>query len=201
MARRRMKTALGGSRAKKGVWEPDPKQLEMFYAICQGKTYREVAAEHGVKSHTNIIEIVRRVKNWLIPQWADDIRGIKAQQTQSLLHIFGEAMKAWEKSKEQAVTVRRKGVSLESDTKAGAISLPAVETTETTVWQCGDPRFLSEARAALREIREIWGANAPIKVEHSGELRVAGETVEEANRQLLERVEQVKARLLQPGDN
>lgn len=43
--------------------------------------------------------------------------------------------------------------------------------------------------------------NAPIEIEYSGELRVAGMSVEEANKQLVDRIDSLKGRLLMPSTN
>jgi hypothetical protein len=178
----------GGSRAP---YEPSVRDMEMFYAYTSGQNvcYADIGKAYHV-SRARVGYIFKRVKNWLIPRYAEDIRGIKVEQTESLLHIFKEAMAAWERSKMNAESVTVK------DIEYGEEKIPAVEKTTTTKGQCGDPRFLAEARGALDDIREIWGANAPVKIEHSGELRVAGMSVEEANRQLVEQIEQVKGRLL-----
>jgi transposase len=40
--------------------------------------------------------------------------------------------------------------------------------TRTSDGRCGDPRFLAEIRAALSDIRKIWGLDAPTKQELTG---------------------------------
>lgn len=177
-------------------WEPGVREMEMFHLYTSGamSSYEEIGKEFGI-GKARVCHIFTAVKAWLMPRYVEDIRGLKVEQTESLLHIFGESMRAWERSKENGVSETVK------DIEFGEGKIPAIEKSTTTKGQCGDPRFLAEARAALEDIRDIWGANAPVKIEHSGELRVAGQTVEEANQQLMERMEQIKGRLLLPSVN
>lgn len=133
---------------------------------------------------------MKKVNDWLVPRYAEDIRGIKAKHTHCLEVVFAEAMTAWEESKRPAVTTT---VETDEDGKK-------VKKTQTR-YQCGNPSFLAEARDALEQIRKIWGADAPSKVEHSGELRVAGMSLEEANQQLASELQSVLQQITTPTEN
>lgn len=170
------------------VWHPSVIQLEMYHDAVRGMSATAIAAKRGVKRQT-VDSILRRVEEYLWPIYADDIRGTKVRQTESLRVIFAEAMAAWEKSKAPAVEIRQRN--------AGGVR----ETLKVTRGQCGDPRFLDMAMRALGQIREIWGANAPIQVEHSGEIRVAGRSAEEARAQLLAQLGDVQQKLLAHNAN
>lgn len=197
------------ARRHKKEWEPSPQQLEIYAKVCEGRgTHAQIATEHDV-TRSRITQIVKEVDDWLWPQMFDAIREVKTRQTNQLLHIFREAMQAWERSKLNAEReVIKEIIAQDKEPKPGERKetkeikvLAVAERTKTTSGQCGDPRFLAEARNALEDIRKIWGADAPVKVEHSGELRVAGMTAEEANRQLVEQLGEAQKRLLEPSVN
>lgn len=184
-----------GSLRSKGPWEPTVRDLEIFHAYNSGKMdYRAVGRAFKL-SQEGARQICKKVVDWITPQYVEDIRGQKVRQTESLLHIFREAMQAWERSKLDDVTIREKKVEV------AEAKIEGVETVMTTRGQAGDPRFLDQARGALDDIRKIWGMNAPIEIEYSGELRVAGMSVEEANKQLVDRIDSLKGRLLMPSTN
>ena len=115
----------------------------------------------------------------------NSIREIKARHTQHLLVIFREAMSAWDRSKE--------GEHITSETNTTDKGDSHTKTHKTAT---GNPSYLGEARRALAEIRQIWGADAPIEVRHGLEVRVAGRPIEEAAQQVLDQMEVVKAKVL-----
>ncbi|HTI49764.1 MAG TPA: hypothetical protein VL475_02390 [Planctomycetaceae bacterium] len=166
------------NRAKPTPWEPCNRDLEIYGRVCSGRSYRSLSDEYHL-SLSRLHEIVSRIDGWLAPQLMEKIREIKANHTTRLMHIYQEAMAAWEKSKENAVSVTEKSAA------------DGNELSTTTKGQCGDSSYLSQARAALQEIREIWGADAPLKLEHSGEIRVAGRPIEEVRSDLLERMNRI----------
>lgn len=172
---------------KSKAWEPTPRQLEMYHAVCQGQTYREVAQKYKV-TFQNVHYAVQRISSWLAPQLVDSIRQIKAEHTTSLMHIFRQSMEAWERSKLDAVTIKEIAVSSDKNSEG-------VEVERTTKGQAGDSKFLSEARAALYQVREIWGANSPIRVEHSDAERVAGRSLDEVRAEVAKKLEQLGQRL------
>lgn len=179
-----------GRHVKKGIWEPSARDLEMFHAYnCGGVTYRQIAEAFGL-ARSVVGRTFQQINTWLFPQFVENIRNEKMMQTESLRHIFAEAMQGWERSKRDGVSVTEK------DVEFGEGKIPAVEKSTTTKGQCGNPRFLDAARDALEDIRKLWGMNAPVEIQYTGELRVAGISVEDANRQLVEQIERVKNRLL-----
>lgn len=153
---------------------PDPTndELEVVRELSRGRSMTEVAKHFGIDWHT-VKSINRRVTDYLRREYFEDIVRMKVEHSEKLSDLYREARKAWDTSK--AATVR----TTNSDSGAS--------TTTTT--SHGDPRFLTEARAALADIRKIWGADAPIRLEHSGELRVAGKTQEEADAAIVEHVQ------------
>lgn len=143
-------------------WEPSVRDLEIYALLAEGKTTRVIAAKYKV-SHTAIVKVGAKIDRWLVPQWMDKIRDIKAFHTEALMHIFREAMTAWELSKADYLTVTEKdGEKPETVTQRKHNKL-------------GAATYLGEARAALAEIRKIWGADAPPKSSNEDNLpRAAG---------------------------
>ena len=167
------------------VWEPDEKQLRVYKYVLSGKSTRRAAAKFGY-SHTRIAQICRKIDDYLSRTYMGQIRQIKANHTQRLEIIYNEAMAAWRRSQQDAETVT------ETDRDFGEKN-SGTETKKTIKGQTGAAQFLSEARGALNEIRNIWGANAPLQIEHAGEVRVAGRPIEECRAELLEKVQRICA--------
>jgi hypothetical protein len=162
-----------------GKWEPTPEHLAIYAEHCAGRSQRRIARKFECSQY-RIFETVQKVDRWFSDQYSGRIREIKANHTQRLEYIFREAMAAWRRSQEDTVS--------ESDTVGGK---DGGKTVTTRKGQVGAAAFLSEARAAIKEIREIWGANAPLQIEASGEVRVAGRPVSECRSELLERAQRI----------
>lgn len=152
--------------------EPTIAELEVVRELSRGRSTNEVAKQFGIDWHT-VDAIHRRVTDYLRRDYLGDIVRMKVEHSEKLSDLYREARKAWDTSK--AATVRT------------ANSDSGVSTT--TITNHGDPRFLAEARAALEDIRTIWGADAPLRIEHAGELRVAGKSQEEADAELVKHVQ------------
>lgn len=152
-----------------GPWEPSTRDLELYARLCRGKTLREVGEEFEI-SYQRVHIIAQQIDRWLAPQLMEQIREIKARHTESLMHIFREAMSAWELSKGDHLTVTEK----EGD-KPETI-------TQRKHNKLGASAYLSEARAALAEIRKIWGADATVKGGTEEGIRAAGMEPEEAKK-------------------
>jgi hypothetical protein len=181
---RRKKSGVRPRKGEVKQWEPIPRDLEVYHHITSGKTCRETGKLMDL-SESGVTRIVKRVDAWLAPQYLDSIRELKANHVERLMHIYHEAMAAWERSKLPADSVSVKDVAVKTTAK---VSLPAKEVTRNRRWQSGNSQYLAEARDALADIRRILGADAPLKVEHSGEIRVAGQ-------QLSDVISEAKTRL------
>lgn len=154
-------------------WEPSPLEMEVYAEVTRGVlNYIQIAAKFDISTAT-ITVWKKKIEEWLVPQYAEGVRELKAQHTEMLMHVFREAMAAWEASK-------RPGAS--RTTTSGK---DGTERRRTVKGQNGDARYLAEAQKALDSIRAIWGANAPIEMKHSGEMRVAGVKREDAIRNRL----------------
>jgi hypothetical protein len=152
------------NRAPHGVWRPSPQQFAIYEAAIRGdKTQRQIAREAG-RAESSISELLSRIDRWLAPQFMDRIREIKANHTSRLMHIYTEHMSQWEKSKK----VHR---ATKQSTPGKGGKAREVTTVEA---RPGDPRQLAGAMEALNQIREIWGMNAPEKIEGETTLRIGG---------------------------
>jgi len=89
----------------------------------------------------------------------------KVTQTAWLEHIFDEALQAWERSKQpRARVTRRQGEAPEILGKDGKV-IGRGKSPEQTATQHeqrdGDPVHLQTAMQAARELRRLWGLDAP----------------------------------------
>lgn len=181
----------GGSR-KGAPWEPSAEQLQVYAEVVKGQHPKIVAAMFAISTRS-VMRYCEQINDWLVPQYMDKIKAMKADHAEKLMHVYLENMAAWERSKEDA----EETTETEGTTANGMVS-----TSQTKrKGQVGNPSYLESAKDALKQIREIWGANAPLKIEHSGELRVAGMSVDEANRQLADRLAQARENLMAPAEN
>ena len=154
--------------------EPTLAELEVARELARGATMNAVAKQFNI-SWATVRTAHYKVTDYLRREYLDDIIRLKVDHSEKLNDIFREARQAWDTSK--AETVRRT-TSDEGD-------------STTTITSHGDPRFLAEARAALSAIREIWGADGPVRTEHRDEVRVAGMSQEEADAALVARVKKL----------
>lgn len=168
--------------------EPRVSDFEVYRDINRGLPLNQVAKSHGIDWHT-AKGVKDRMDEYFRREFWDDIVKLKADHSAKLLDLYCETRQAFEASKNPTVKTQTKpGKVPDGATLEECLELPdEVTVTETTT--SGDPRFAAEARAALSDIRKIWGADAPIKLEHSGELRVAGKTQEEADAAIIEHVQ------------
>lgn len=173
------------------VGQPSPEEIAVYADYISGGTILSLMAKYGYASTNSITAIVKKIDKWLIPQFMGDIRAIKCQHTERLLHIVSEAMAAWERSKRDKVQFEHE----RDDT--GRLTLLKMKREA----QAGNPTFLATAMKALEDVRKIWGADAPVRMEVSGEIRVAGRTILEARTELAEQMVQARDRLLATSAN
>lgn len=183
-SRKQIKPAVGPAR-KQGPWEPSAEDLAVYADRISGTmTLQEIGDKHNLSKQT-VWNHCKRIDAWLWPQRIEEIREIKARHESHLYHVFREAMRAWERSKR----AKRKTVLKTIGVKT--------ETTKTVELRHGDPRHLTNAMKALNDIREIWGANAPLEIQHVGEPRVAGRNREDVIREKIEQMQKA----LEPHSN
>ena len=163
-------------------WKPSPEYLAIYTDVCAGKSQTYIARKYD-RVPSTICYVVKKVDAWFADQYTGRIREIKANHTQRLEYIYREALDAWRRSQRDAEST--------TVTDIGAGQNPGVNKTKTKRGQVGAAAFLSEARAAIHQIREIWGANAPLVIEHAGEVRVAGRPIDECRSELIEKMQRI----------
>jgi len=166
-------------------WKPTAQQLEMHRLWCEGtRTLKEIGDVYGIT-----IQAIRasnlKVNRYLAQLRISEIRSLKSDHETRLMYQYREAILAWHRSKNDiettSETVDKNGKSVTSSSRGTP----------------GNVQFLAEARACLLQIEKIWGAHEPLEVRHSGEVRVAGMSREDAIRS---RIDQL-AGMLKPGEN
>ena len=120
-------------------YEPSPRDLEIYTAICEGGTLRDVGKRHNL-SHVSVRDVRDKVERWLAPKIQKEILSIKARQTTALESIYRDCMASWKRS-------LRGDVVEEGD---------AGETGYTKTKPLGDVAYVDRAMKALAEIRAIW---------------------------------------------
>jgi len=148
---------------------PSDRDLQIYLLAHEGiHTQMEIARQFEV-SRGRVTQILTAVGNWMLRRLTDDIRTVKLENHARLQVLYAEAYKGWLASKEDAE---------ESTVTEGGPG--GTVTTSKRKGQTGNPAFLRECREILADIRKIWGADAPMEVKHTGEIRVAGKSLAEA---------------------
>lgn len=116
--------------------------------VTQFQTEQQIADALGIDTST-VCRMLQRLEKRLAKTFEGQAAEIKAEQTAQLQHIAQEAIRAWERSQQDAEIER-------------TVSGPQGATTTTERrGQVGDSRFLDQVRGALEDIRDIWGLDAP----------------------------------------
>jgi hypothetical protein len=152
-------------------WMPVARDLEIYGRYCEGAgTMRELSGEYGI-DHSTICQIIKKVEQYLAAKYSMEIREFRVRTTERLELIFARAMQSYGRSCEDAITIT---------TTCGGDSGDI--TRQEIARQAGSAALLGQAREALAEIANLWGANAPkeTKVTINSAVRVGGRTPEQA---------------------
>lgn len=151
-------------------------------------TQEQIATELGV-SIAAVSRILRRVNDRVLDELSDEVQALKARQTTSLESLVAESVAAWERSKKAAQEATTRTLVVEDTTADGAMNTHReTTTTQHVAGQVGDVRFLEQARAALADVRAIWGANAPAKIVQDVTTRAGKPPIEELSEDELHRI-------------
>jgi len=186
MTIRRRRRGRGG----KGGHEPQTRvrlrEAQVLEHLLQGRTQHQIAETLGI-SQPAVSKIARRVEERLLADLAYKADRQRARQTLRLEHIYGQAMQAWQDSKQEGL--RRRQRKTEHD--GGTTSTVAELMSEN---RHGDPRYLDEARKALTDVRKLWGVDAPERVSIDAVSHFASMSDEALERELVRHL-----RLVQPS--
>jgi predicted transcriptional regulator len=148
-----MTTSRRPHRGGAGGYEPrtviETRAQRAWELNAAGRSQREIAAELGI-SQPAVCKILRREADRLIA----DRRGDLERQLVRLLardeHLFGEAVRAYERSQQERTRRRQRQV-----THADGSATVTVDAEVTP--RDGDPRFLEQAGRALERIASLNG--------------------------------------------
>lgn len=131
----------------------------------RGWTHERIAQELEL-DRSAVTKILSRVSDRVLAEMKDRVEQQKIEQTATLDHIKAEALAEWERSREPHRHRSKRTTRRAGETPGEAL----VDTSEVEDAgmedRLGDVAYLAEARAALAEIRKIWGIDAPVKSEH-----------------------------------
>jgi hypothetical protein len=130
--------------------------VQVLEFLREGRTQNQIADALEI-SQPAVSRIVQRVEERLLADLAYKTERQRARQTLRLEHIYGQAIQAWQDSKQEGVRRRQR----KTDHGGGTASTIAELTSEN---RHGDPRYLDEARKALADLRKVWGVDAPDRV-------------------------------------
>ena len=156
MTTRRRNNSRGGKGGHESRTRIRFREARVVELLLDGRTQHDIAGTLGI-SQPAVSKIARRVEERLLADVANKVERQRARQTHRLEHIYGEAMRAWQDSKQEGV--RRRQRKTEHGTGAGSTVAELVSENRH-----GDPRFLDEARKALTDLRRVWGVDAPERV-------------------------------------
>ena len=130
----------------------------------QGCTHQRIAGDLGVDRST-VTAMLARIDRRALAQLNAAVELLKVEQTEILRDVVYEARQAWEKSKSPAVAKKVTKTKKPGDDKGEGDADADVTAQEsmTQEVQCGDVAYLAQVRAALADIRKVWGLDAPVK--------------------------------------
>jgi predicted transcriptional regulator len=134
--------------------------------IREHMTQAEIASELGIDQAT-VSRLLARAARARLEDKRQLIETQIAEQFDRLDHIFAEAMRAWEASKEPTKLVAKR-MSRAADSSSD--ERPRDEDITTRVEdQDGNTRYLDTAMKALGDLRKLLGIDAPSRVELAGQ--------------------------------
>lgn len=155
-------TVRGRSKGRGGKVGHEPRtrlrlrEAQVLEHLLDGRTQHQIAEVLSI-SQPAVCKIVCRVEERLLADFAYKAERQRARQTLRLEHIYGQAMQAWQDSKQDGL--RRRQRKTEHDGGTGSTIAELISENRH-----GDPRHLDEARKALTDLRKVWGVDAPERV-------------------------------------
>ena len=135
-------------------------ELRIWGLLAEGKSPSAIARVVGI-ARPSVHRVINRVEARYQKMIAATVEQMKSAQARILERTVDHALEAWEASKLPAKRVKKTTAAAGSlDDRSGRRKEP-VETTQTEVeLRIGDVRFLAEARAALADLRKLYGLDA-----------------------------------------
>lgn len=169
------------------------REKKVWAMRMRGATYERIAQEVGI-TFSGVSNILARMHKRYVAKNMDDVEKCRQEQIAELSNVADEAYKAWESSRGQKIVIKKR-----ARTKDGKF-LPG-DATEEKYTSDGDPRYLQVYMKAKADLREIIGANAPSKYEHTGKDGEAIKFRQEAEEKAESKVKNFMAKLFAKGQN
>lgn len=143
--------------------------------VIDKKTLEEVEKEFRV-SRSTIFNVVKEQEQKFIGRHDYKVEEIKRDHTERLEWIYEQAKEAFEKSKRTAVTIQETVNSerVKQEAMAEDRQPPEDKVVTTKKRQTGEAAYLGTMMKALEDIRQIWGANEPEKLQVGGQINING---------------------------
>jgi DNA-binding CsgD family transcriptional regulator len=139
----------GGAEPRRRIQARELQVLELFLA---GRTQHQIAATVGI-SQPAVSKILQRLEERVLKDAGNRLEHQRARQTLRLEYIVTASMRAWHASQTDRLQKRQRKTDTDG---VGATVAELVSENRH-----GDPRYLAEARAALKDQRALWGLEAP----------------------------------------
>jgi hypothetical protein len=111
--------------------------------------------------------MLAKLEKRVLGELARAVAGVKVSHTAQLERMAREAFNAWRRSKVDAETMRTRTKKVPGGAED---EVKETITEHTSKNQPGTPSLLAEARAALAEIRKLWGIDSKSGAECEEEL-------------------------------
>ncbi len=151
------RTRFDRQRSRAGIVQRD----RIIWKQClRGIPLGDIANEHDLTENQ-----VRAIFKKQEHRWNSiddrDVRILKKEHTELLEDVANELREAWTRSQQPAVETTTGNAMLNART-GEVVDLPDRVVTKP---QVGNPSYLSQYAATLKQIRQIWGADEPEKQE------------------------------------
>lgn len=123
----------------------------------KGMTTRQIAEALGIAPST-VSRALRRAEKRALESLNATISAHKVKAMERLEMLYQMALAAWDDS--CAERTRRRSKRRTAAGEAGAVD----ETEIVTESKRGNPRFMTEARAAVADMRKLMGLDAPARI-------------------------------------
>ena len=135
--------------SRKNLKMLSPRDMGIFErVVVRGERQTALACEYEL-SKQRASKICDRVGQQLFRELGEDFSEHRRRTLLRLEHVYGQALDAWEKSKA--------GRQSQTETTNGAGNVMRTRTRQRT---SGDVRYLTEARPALADLRDLCGLDA-----------------------------------------
>jgi hypothetical protein len=129
----------------------------------QGRIAEELEKQFQIKVHqTTVGRDLQAIKDRMVAQTTDDIKAFVIAGYQ---YTWSQAIIGWQRSLENKEVQIQESVENPRKSKDKDTGADRIKAQLRTEGQSGNPAFLAQAQAALKSLRELWGLDAPTKID------------------------------------